>query len=53
MLANSSCAARSNAAAPSPKIRIDIDSTIAVNRKRKPGSMVAGSAFGGGLEEGR
>ena len=27
------------AAAPSPKFRIDIDRTIAVNRKRKPGSM--------------
>ena len=39
MLANSSCAARSSAAAPSPKTRIDIDSTIAANRKRKPGSM--------------
>ncbi len=32
---------RSNAAAPSPKIRIDIDNTIAANRKRKPGSMDA------------
>ena len=44
--ANSSWAARSNAAAPSPKTRIDIDNTMAANRKRKPGSMEAGSAFG-------
>ncbi len=44
-LANSSCAARSNAAAPSPNTRTDIDNTIAANRKRRPGSMDAGSAF--------
>ena len=42
-LANSSCAARNRAAAPSPKTRTDIESTIAVNRKRKPGSMDASS----------
>src|ERR1700712_1276369 len=47
LLANSSWAARSSAAAPSPKIRIDIDNTIAENRKRKPGSMNANSAFAG------
>ena len=40
-LANSSCAERNSAAAPSPKTRTDIDSTIAANRKRKPGSMDA------------
>ena len=42
-LANSSCAARNRAAAPRPKIRTDIERTIAVNRKRKPGSMDASS----------
>ena len=47
VLANSSCAARSNAAAPSPNTSIDIDNTIAANRKRKPGSMDASSAFAG------
>ena len=47
LLANSSWAARSSAAAPSPKTRIDIDNTIAENRKRKPGSMNANSAFAG------
>ena len=47
VLANSSCAARSNAAAPNPKTSIDIDNTIAANRKRKPGSMDASSAFAG------
>ncbi len=41
VLANSSWAARSSAAAPSPKTSIDIDNTIAANRKRKPGSMDA------------
>ena len=49
MLANSSWAARNKAAAPSPNTRIDIERTIAVNRKRKPGSMDASSAFGGSL----
>ena len=44
-LANSSCAARNKAAAPSPNTRIDIERTIAVNRKRKPGSMDASSAL--------
>ena len=44
-LANSSCAARNRAAAPSPNTRIDIERTIAVNRKRKPGSMDASSAL--------
>ena len=39
VLANSSWAARSRAAAPSPNTRTDIDSTIAASRKRKPGSM--------------
>ena len=39
VLANCSWAARSSAAAPSPKTSIDIDNTIAANRKRKPGSM--------------
>ena len=43
-LANSSCAARNRAAALSPKTRIDIDRTMAVNRKRKPGSMDASSS---------
>ena len=47
LLANSSWAARSSAAAPSPKTSIDIDNTIAANRKRKPGSMDANSAFAG------
>src|SRR3984957_16253440 len=46
VLANSSWAARSKAAAPSPKTRIDSDNTMAANRKRKPGSMDANSAFG-------
>ena len=41
---------RSSAAAPSPKTRTDIDSTIAANRKRKPGSMDASSALPGGLQ---
>ena len=45
LLANSSWAARSSAAAPSPKTSIDIDSRIAANRKRKPGSIGANSAF--------
>ena len=36
-LANSSCAVRSSAAAPNPKIRIDIDRTIAANKKTKAG----------------
>ena len=45
VLANSSWAARSRAAAPSPNTRTDIDSTIAASRKRKPGSMDAISAF--------
>jgi hypothetical protein len=40
-LANDSCAARSYDAAPSPKMRSDIDNMIAANRKRKPGSMGA------------
>ena len=44
-LANSSCAARSRAAAPSPNTRIDIERTIAANRKRKPGSMDSSSAL--------
>ncbi len=44
-LANSSCAARNRAAAPRPNTRIDIESTIAANRKRKPGSMDASSAL--------
>jgi hypothetical protein len=39
LLANCSWAARSNAAAPSPKTSIDIDNMIAANKKRKPGSM--------------
>jgi hypothetical protein len=39
LLANCSCAARSRAAAPSPNTRIDMDRTIAANRKRKPGSI--------------
>jgi hypothetical protein len=39
VLANSSWAARSRAAAPSPNTRTDIDSTIAASTKRKPGSM--------------
>ncbi|MDE1937314.1 MAG: hypothetical protein KGI34_25265 [Bradyrhizobium sp.] len=42
LLANDSWAARSSAAAPSPKTRSDIDSMIAANRKRKPGSMARG-----------
>src|ERR1700722_10984374 len=45
VLANSSWAARSKAAAPSPNTRSDIDNTMAANKKRKPGSMDAGSAF--------
>ena len=45
VLANSSWAARSRAAAPSPNTRTDIDSTIAASRKRKPGSMDTISAF--------
>jgi hypothetical protein len=40
-LANSSCAVRNRAAAPSPKIRTDIERMTAANRKRKPGSMGA------------
>jgi hypothetical protein len=44
-LANSSCAARNRAAAPRPKTRIDVDRTIAVNKKRKPGSMDSGSTL--------
>ena len=43
-LTNSSCAARSNAAAPSPNTRTDIDKTMAANKKRRPGSMDASSA---------
>jgi len=43
-LTNSSCAARSNAAAPSPNTRTDIDNTMAANKKRRPGSMDASSA---------
>ena len=50
LLANSSCAARSRAAAPSPKIKIDSKSMIAANRKRKPGSMDASSTFAGVLQ---
>jgi hypothetical protein len=42
VLANVSWAARSSAAAPSPNTMIDIDSAMAANRKRKPGSMDAG-----------
>lgn len=38
-LANSSWVARSKAAAPRPKISIEIASTTATNRERKPGSM--------------
>src|SRR5580700_9033685 len=41
LLAKDSCAARSSAAAPSPKTRSDIDNMIAANRKRKPGSIDA------------
>ncbi len=50
LLANSSWAARSSAAAPSPKTRIDSESTIAVSRKRKPGSIDASSTFAGLLQ---
>ena len=39
VLANSSWAARSSAAAPSPKTSTEIDKTIATNKNRKPGSM--------------
>ena len=39
LLANCSWAARSSAVAPRPNTSIDIDKTIAANRKRKPGSM--------------
>ena len=39
MPTNSSCAERSNAAAPSPKIRTENDSTKVANRIRNPGSM--------------
>ena len=46
-MAKSSCAARSKAAAPSPKTNIEIDKTIAANRKRKPGSIDGNSAFAG------
>ena len=46
-LANSSWAVRSNAAAPNPNTRIDIDSTRAPNRKRNPGSMNAKFRFAG------
>jgi hypothetical protein len=42
LLAKDSWAARSRAAAPSPKTRSDIDNMIAANRKRKPGSMARG-----------
>lgn len=38
-LANSSWVARSKAAAPRPKISIEIVSVIATNKERKPGSM--------------
>ncbi len=38
-LANSSWVARSKAAAPRPKISIEIASATATNRERKPGSM--------------
>ena len=37
--AKSSCAARSNAAAPSPNTTTDIDSRMAASRKRMPGSI--------------
>ncbi len=47
LAANSSWAARNSAAAPSPKIRSDIDNTIAATRKRKPGSIAASSALAG------
>jgi hypothetical protein len=47
LLANSSWAARSSAAAPSPKTKIDSESMIAVSRKRKPGSIDASSTFAG------
>ena len=42
-LANCSCAARSRAAAPRPKITVETDSRTAANRKRKPGSMTVDS----------
>src|ERR1700727_3000762 len=42
LLAKDSWAARSRAAAPSPKTSSDIDNMIAANRKRKPGSMARG-----------
>jgi hypothetical protein len=45
ILATSSWAARSYAAAPRPKIRIDVDRMIAANKKRKPGSIGADSAW--------
>ena len=37
--AKSSCAARSNAAAPNPNTTIETDSRMAASRKRMPGSI--------------
>jgi hypothetical protein len=42
VLAKDSWAARNSAAAPSPKMRSDIDNMVAAKRKRKPGSMARG-----------
>ena len=53
-LANCSWLARSKAAAPSPNTRSETVSSVAANRKRKPGSMDADSARAAGAQvEGR
>jgi hypothetical protein len=46
---NSSWAARNKAAAPSPNTSIDIDKTMAANRKRNPGSIAGISALASSL----